>query len=181
MTSLKADGSHDDTVFNGPHSPNVRIATASSTGRSYAEHNGMSNTNVFTATWIAPATGSGVATIYAAGNAVNGNNESGGDGGATTTLQVTEMVSQVENLATDLGMAVSSLTGDLLLTANMANATNATLRILTLQGAVVSQQSVALAQGKNSLRTDASALPSGLYLVSIALPNGQIATMKWVK
>ena len=67
-----ADADNQSTEsFSNPAS-NVQIATANSTGRTYAEHNGPSDTNVFMVDWTAPAAGTGSVTFYSAGNGVNG-------------------------------------------------------------------------------------------------------------
>ena len=181
MLSLFDSDNTDVAAWTTPKSSNVRIATASTNGRSYAEHLGQSATNVFTVTWVAPPAGSGAITFYAAANAVNDNDESGGDGGTTTTLNLTEMLSSTQNLASAMMMRLNANADNLTIHTKTANATNATLYINTLQGTQIMQQNIALNQGENTLRTDIATLPSGLYLVSIVLPNGQIATMKWVK
>lgn len=59
-------------------------------GRTYLEQNGPSNTETFTATWTAPAEGSGDVTVFAAGIAANGNSTPSGDSGAIGSVTISE-------------------------------------------------------------------------------------------
>ena len=85
MTSLQSSNSPAGS-FSNPSS-NAQISTISS-GRTYVEHDGTSSSNTFTAQWTAPATNTGTVTMYANGNAVNGNGGTSGDAG-TPAIQVT--------------------------------------------------------------------------------------------
>lgn len=58
-------------------------------GVQYLEHSARSNTGVFTMQWTAPAAGTGTATIYVSGLAVNGST-SNGDAMASATLTLSE-------------------------------------------------------------------------------------------
>ena len=69
---------------------NVKIVTVPSSGRTYAEHNGISNSPVFEVDWTAPAAGSGAVSFYAAANGVNRNGGSSGDGAASARLTIEE-------------------------------------------------------------------------------------------
>lgn len=66
---------------------------AETTNRQYVEHAGPSSTNVFNVAWTAPATSSGSISFYAAGNGVNLNGGTSGDGAGTTKLEVIEKIS----------------------------------------------------------------------------------------
>lgn len=59
-------------------------------GRQYVEQNDRSTSNLFQMKWIAPAKGSGPVSFYSAGNGVNSNSSSSGDGSSRTTLQISE-------------------------------------------------------------------------------------------
>ena len=82
----------DDSDVNGwidaGHSDNVQLVLAPSTGRVYAEHDGMSATNEFIAEWTAPAQNSGDISFYVAGIGTDGNGASSGDH-AASTIRVT--------------------------------------------------------------------------------------------
>lgn len=75
--------------FGGVTANNYKIATIQN-GRTYAEHSNTSQKDTFNVRWKSPLAGTGAITFYASGNAVNGNNGTGGDGAATATLVLTE-------------------------------------------------------------------------------------------
>jgi len=58
--------------------------------RTYLEHTTQSSTGLFTATWVAPAGGTGNVTIYAAGIACNGSTGSNGDNGINGSIVISE-------------------------------------------------------------------------------------------
>lgn len=62
-------------------------------GRRFAEHNGVTSSNVFTFRWTAPTAGTGAVKFYACGLAVNGLNGDNGDrASAGASLTLTETV-----------------------------------------------------------------------------------------
>ncbi len=66
------------------------MATTTSTGRQYSEHNGVSSSNTFTVQWMAPPVGTGSVTMYYAGIGANGNGQNSGDGAAKNTFTMNE-------------------------------------------------------------------------------------------
>jgi hypothetical protein len=72
--------------------PNIGTSIRASGGRTYIEHNTRSSTGVFTANWVAPATGTGSVTIYAAGIACNGTGGTNGDSGNNGSLTLSEVI-----------------------------------------------------------------------------------------
>lgn len=90
LAELKKDG--PDVKSFTANSNNVRIATASSTKRLYAEHLGNSSSNTFIVNWQSPAAGSGPVSFYVAGMGNNANNDSSGDGAAKISVQINEKV-----------------------------------------------------------------------------------------
>ncbi len=84
MVVLDDDTETSINTFANP-SENAQVATINS-GRQYAEHDGVSSINEFTVEWTAPSSGTSV-TFYAAGNGVNANGNSQGDGANNTSLQ----------------------------------------------------------------------------------------------
>lgn len=73
-----------------PSTANTQISTLFSTIQ-YLEHSSRSTTGIFTASWTAPATGTGNVTFYASGNAVNATGGTSGDVGAPSrSLMLTE-------------------------------------------------------------------------------------------
>ncbi len=91
LLALDMDGNSINT-FSNPGT-NGQIATVNSSGRQYAEHDGVSPSNEFTVEWTVPSDISGTVTFYAAGNGVNDNGASSGDGANSTSIEY--MVSTV--------------------------------------------------------------------------------------
>ncbi|MGF1566344.1 MAG: choice-of-anchor V domain-containing protein [Flavobacteriales bacterium] len=72
---------------------NVKQITLNSgpqAGRTYVEHNGVTNNNQFNFRWTAPAANSGTVNFTASGNAVNGNGGSTGDSAGAGSLSLPE-------------------------------------------------------------------------------------------
>jgi hypothetical protein len=99
MTSIIDNNLDDVETWNNPTN-NAVIARAGD--REYVEHNGPSTENTFEVDWTAPSAGLGSVTFYSAGNAVNGNGSTSGDGGASNSLTLSEGVAsdnlEIENL-----------------------------------------------------------------------------------
>lgn len=70
---------------------NYKIAQTNQ--REYVEQAGPSQTNEFLVGWTAPMNSSGKISFYAAGNGINFNGGTSGDGAATNKIEVTEKVS----------------------------------------------------------------------------------------
>ena len=92
IVSLEAGNNTPINTWANPAN-NVQLATLNN-GRQYAEHNGISSTNTFSMEWTAPSSGSDI-TFYAAGNAVNGNSSTSGDGSDVKQVTISEFVNQV--------------------------------------------------------------------------------------
>lgn len=65
--------------------PSSGAAVRAFGSRSYLEHTTRSNTGLFTATWVAPAAGTGTVTIYGAGIVCNVNGGTNGDNGTNSS------------------------------------------------------------------------------------------------
>jgi hypothetical protein len=66
----------------------LNVIYNANTDRSYAEHFMISDTNIFEAIWIAPDSLVGPISFYAAGNGVNRNGSSSGDGGGADKVTI---------------------------------------------------------------------------------------------
>lgn len=67
---------------------NYKISEAR--GRSYAEHAGVSRTNLFEVEWMAPEANTGTVSFYTSGNGVNFNGGTSGDGADVAKMEITE-------------------------------------------------------------------------------------------
>ncbi|MDO8366114.1 MAG: choice-of-anchor V domain-containing protein [Saprospiraceae bacterium] len=92
MIGLRDSNNSDLDGFSDMNPNNYKLATIPG-GRTYAEHDNISTTNLFNVTWTAPTTGTGSVTLYAAGNGVNANGGTGGDGAGFGSIQLTELSS----------------------------------------------------------------------------------------
>lgn len=100
MIGLKDDGNSDLKGFSDPSS-NTKLQNISFTNRTYAEHKNPGTLNTFEVKWTAPVAGTGSVSFYAAGNGVNNNGSTNGDGASETKLTLAESVvssSQAEQL-----------------------------------------------------------------------------------
>jgi len=159
-------------------SSNTRLVTLN-TGRQYAEHAGVSASNIFSTKWTAPATGTGTVTFYGGGAAVNNNRNNGGDGGNTTTLNLTEN--------TSVGLVKATLNNELLVYPNPASnvinikntasdATTVVAQLYTISGQLVMSQNLSLQQN-TAQSLNVSTFENGYYLLRIST-DGQIVDEK---
>lgn len=89
MIALRDSGNIDLDGFSDINPNNYKIASITN-GRTYAEHDNISTTNTFHVKWKAPPAGTGSVTFYAAGNGVNANGSTSGDGAGFNSLQLLE-------------------------------------------------------------------------------------------
>jgi len=94
MTALTTPGNLPQSGYSNLAS-NVKqklITSGTYNGRTYVEHNGVTNNNQFNFRWTAPSTGVGSIRFYAAGVCVNGNGGTGGDNAGVTSITLTQAV-----------------------------------------------------------------------------------------
>lgn len=97
MIGLRDNGNVDLDGFTDVNPNNYKIVTIPG-GRTYAEHDNISLANTFEVKWTAPTAGTGNITFYSAGNGVNSNGTTSGDGAGVTSLKLTEATtSRVED------------------------------------------------------------------------------------
>jgi len=101
MTSIIDENLDDVETWANP-SANARLANARD--RQYVEHNGPSQEPTFEVEWTAPSEDEGSITFYAAGNAVNLNGSTGGDGSAADQVSLTADVSSFSEEVLDLSL-----------------------------------------------------------------------------
>ncbi len=105
LIGIKDSDSLDVKGFSSPSS-NAKLATTSFNNRTYAEHKRADSLNTFEVQWKAPAQGTGSISFYAAGNGVNKNSSSDGDGASNTKLTISEAVISSSNSAELLAQKV---------------------------------------------------------------------------
>jgi len=107
MIGLRDSNDSDLKGFSDMNPNNYKLASIPG-GRVYAEHDNISTSNTFNVKWKAPIAGTGSVTLYAAGNGVNGNGTTSGDGASFSALKLTEMtLSANSTLDAELKLFVS--------------------------------------------------------------------------
>lgn len=185
VSLLDGDNSDVNGWTDEGHSDNVQIAASTNTNRVYAEHKGRSESNEFLIKWQAPAEGSGDVSFYAAGNGVNGNGSTSGDGAATPQkLTLSEnavsSISDLSSIGIDLGIAPNPSTSQLFLTLNSSVKEVVTIKIINPVGQVFYQKNKTIQLGKTTEIIDLTPFASGIYLLQVST-NEVISTKKIIK
>ncbi len=153
--------------FGGVTANNYKIATIAN-GRTYAEHSNTSQKDTFNVRWKSPVAGTGGVTFYASGNAVNGNNGTGGDGAAINKLIVPEQgTNNTHNLGTALQLNAfpNPAAGDVNIQVTVPESGHYMLRVLGPDGRVQQEQRKYLTVGTQTLDVSLSALFPGTYWI----------------
>ncbi len=174
MVSLINSDDSDVNAWSNP-STNTKIATASNTGRSYAEHNGVSVTNTFEVEWTAPAVGSGDVTFYSSGNGVNENGTTGGDGADTNSLTLAEDTDTGINgvySAANLIVAPNPTQGFTNINLKDVANTSFTLDLLSVNGQLLSSRKIQVDHNNFQYQLPLNDLSNGIYFIRLANENG---------
>jgi hypothetical protein len=165
VSEVDADNSATNSWLN-PAS-NVQVASTTA-GRSYAEHKGASSSNIFEVQWEAPAPGTGSVTFYAAGNGVNGNGTSSGDGAATTSFSLSEgtvnSTAATQRVEPSLSIFPNPALDQVQLNAQGITPDPVTITVLDQQGKMVLQQ---LLPGQPQMSMQVGNLPAGIYFIQL--------------
>lgn len=184
MIALKDADTTDLDGFSDMNPNNYKIVTVSSTGRTYAEHDNVSMTNVFNVKWTAPPAGTGNVTFYAAGNAVNNNGSSNGDGSSFSNLKLAEgSASSTQNAdAEKIALQVwpNPASSEVNLSAVLPQAGDYRVTVFDLSGRVVWESNLALPAGENLLQIPVAGLEAGAYFATLS-GAGISANVKVVK
>lgn len=152
--------------------------------RTYFEHATKLETEVIEVPWTAPEAGTGDVRFYAAGNAVNNANGSGGDDsdvldipltiteGTATSLQVT---SQLE---IDWQVFPNPATDEVRVRLQPSQTKDLSLRLLDARGLILQSQPLSFFSGDVSLSL--KDLTSGLYFLQVYNKEG-VATKRFLK
>ena len=183
MIALRNADTTDLDGFLDQGTNNYKLSTIAN-GRTYAEHDNISNTDGFAVRWIAPPAGTGPVTFYAAGNAVNRNGTSTGDGASITAVQIPE--SPVSGIAESTGAiaAMKVFPNPIAQTAqieiNPRKAGNYRLQIFDQQGQRVYSMDAFMPEGRQYHAIPSENWQPGLYIIEISDGQERIA-LKAVK
>lgn len=184
MIALKDTGNIDLDGFSDTNPNNYKIATVNSTGRTYAEHDNASTSNIFNVKWTAPAAGTGNVTFYAAGNAVNNNGQNTGDGASFSNLKLTEgSVSSTQNPdAGRIGLRLwpNPVATEANISVVLPHAGDYRVAVHDPSGRLVWENTQTLPAGENRLTIAATQWDTGVYFATLS-GNGISANVKVVK
>jgi len=165
------------------------VRTFSLTNRQVVEHSVTSGSGVFTFNWTAPSSvPGGTVTLYAYGNAVNGNSAVSGDfaAGTNATLTLTPAVgtpTSVRQLAAQLSINLfpNPAINDLTVQLEAEEANTYQVQIVAANGQTVAQQTLDVAVGQNQSTIDVSDLAVGSYYVVLQDANGNNLSRPFLK
>ena len=140
----------------------ITLTTGTWAGRTYVEQPTMSVSNQFNFSWTAPPAGTGTVRFYAAGNAVNGNNSSGGDRSGAASFTLPELLPLAVTAA-----SVSNVT---------CHGDDDGAIALTVSGGIASYTYL-WSDGNTS--EDRSGLGAGVYSVVVTDNAGNTVSVSW--
>ena len=161
----------------------IQITTLMKNGRQYAEHNMRSIVNRFNVKWRAPATtGLGIITFYAAGNAVNGNNDLTGDGATFKSAEFPEVVVSAKDIVENAQMSISNnpVTEGVVINLESQKERCLQLRVTDMSGRTVLLEPWNITIGNNSKNVNMEQLSKGAYMLQL-IEGQSIITKKIIK
>lgn len=161
----------------------IQITTLMKNGRQYAEHNIRSTSNRFNVKWRAPATsGLGIITFYAAGNAVNGNNDLTGDGATFKNAELPEGVVSAKDIVENTQITLSSnpVTEGVTINLISSKVRHLQLRATDMSGRTVLLEPWDIVIGDNQKNINLSSLSKGAYMIQL-IEGQSIITKKIIK
>lgn len=159
------------------------LQTVMVAGRDYIEHNSPSNSGSFEFNWTAPAAATGDVTLYASGNAANGNGSTGGDGASTGSLTLTETVSslfEVKTLPVSLDIFPNPVQDILNLSIESDIRGTFDLNVFNLKGQLLQQEVVQLSVTNSYQQVNVDNLPKGNYILQLT-DEDKMITKKMIK
>lgn len=155
----------------GTLNPSANTQVVPVGGISYIEQTSPNeDNNFFEFEWVAPDMSAGAVTFYAAGNAVDRNSSSSGDGAASTSLSVAEMNVSIFNVEL-LPVAVQVNPNPIQDKVNIFMESDITaelqLNIFDLSGKRITQSLTRVVPGQNNLQLDASNWNVGTYILQL--------------
>jgi hypothetical protein len=164
----------------------VQFTSISGTNNEVAEHSSTSANGTFTFSWQAPTTGSASFTIYAFGNAVNGNSGGTGDAasGDNITLDFVAQTSSVESSLADeveLNLFPNPVVNQLNVKMTAENYADYSLRIFAANGQEIRSQQLQAVGGEQQIQLDVTDLSVGAYRVVLQDEEGRMLTKSFVK
>ncbi len=182
MIGLRDSNNSDLDGFSDMNPNNYKIASIPG-GRTYAEHDNISSSNMFNVKWKAPVTGTGSITLYAAGNGVNSNGSTNGDGSGFSTLKLTELSSAAKIPDTSLpklSVFPNPIQSSSVLSIENLEAGEYRLAAFDIRGQMIWESAQYLSAGSASLSLPSSFWHPGIYFLRLERA-GKAVTVKVLK
>jgi hypothetical protein len=154
--------------------------TAAPGSRRYAEHSRVSADSTFTFEWTAPMAGSGDVQVYVVGNLVNRAGGNSGDNGSTAPTIVS--LSEGNPVATrnfeliEGALFPNPTSGPTTLRVTPPRGGEYSLRILGMNGQVLTQGDHQLVAGTSTIQLPVETLSSGMYLIELQGEGARLVT-----
>lgn len=182
MIDIRKSNDANVKGFLATQTSDIQLSTLSN-GRVYAEHSARSSSKTFNVKWKAPSPSVGTVVFYAVGNAVNGTGGSNGDNGtASVKVELSELTSGVNDLATQVTMSASPnpTTEGVVLSLSSKVSKNVKIRFTDISGRVHISDYWQIQAGDNTKQWNISRLPKGAYMIQI-IDNQDIISKKIIK
>lgn len=142
--------------------------------RQYIEHATIMPVDSLVISWIAPETGSGDVTFYAAGNSIDGSNSSANDSSDTVRFHLKEdNVSSILNTDDNIISIYPNPASNVIFIKENKSRVES-INIYNVNGQLK-------AQYNNTISIDISQLTQGLYVINLIDKEGNIKTNKFLK
>ncbi|MEM9527352.1 MAG: choice-of-anchor V domain-containing protein [Bacteroidota bacterium] len=176
---VSSDTSAAGTLATSAADGDVQISNGN-LDRRYAEHNRRGPDSLFTFEWTAPEAGTGEVKMYVVGNLVNSNFGTSGDNGSTapTVVTLNEKIDVSTRGRAQIPGALfpNPTAGPATLRVTPSVAGIYDLRLLTVDGRVLSSSTHQLIAGTTTLPIATDQLLPGLYLVELRGKAGRFVT-----
>jgi len=150
-------------------------------GAEYVEHSSPRPTSTFDLSWTAPSEANGSITIYAGGVAANSNSNPGGDGGSTTSLELSPNTSSTKESELSLSNSFDIISNPVNDKLNIRLNNQAELKYLIYnQNGKLVFESDYKEQADSEMRINTSDLDAGIYFFRMIQQN-KSHTEKFIK
>jgi hypothetical protein len=184
MIALYDDGNKDTQGFKDEVENNNYKLAKIDNGRTYAEHDNISDSSFFEVKWKAPLNAVGAITFYASGNAVNRNGNSGGDGASVAMLQIKQSSISTQDPSGKRGLSIQALENPVEVETQLRIRTAQSgiyhARAFDLSGKLIWETALDLPEGETFTRVPMAGWENGVYVLRLSGRN-TFANLKLIK
>lgn len=183
MVALQGNDNEDAGTF---ATPPAGFQLSELNNRTYVEHASRSSTNVLEVEWTAPDAGTGDVRFYAAGNAVNGANGSGGDNGVKLDEPLTLMEGNpnstvaLNGVQFDFEVFPNPALDEVFVKLESELSTSVVLQLVNAHGQTLETRRIGINPGITQEAIDLSNLAPGMYF-ALLNDGKEIASHRIIK